>query len=417
MEPARTSGTSAQEKQLIHKEQEAQFDTFAFKQKVLKGDVPATKEQLDLGSRYYVLRVTKVTAATNIAAEMREIVKDFDNMVQIASHDANVKANRDLVAKFTPLLIQRFKEVFELDFGPNRVAVVNAATMLPSFARLKQEEIAEFFTSLIEDPKKHDAIRVHALKGMRDFFPARAFTKLDLNQVTEKANRARKDRELKRVEVLLKMVDRPMPAVKSQEELDAFRYIRKEAVASLAESQVPALSALGGKVEGPVVLGLVKVLAKKTNPEPSLQERLEAALGICQLKARDVTEYDPAIGIYLAGTFLTDFVSEYKKDLVNIQLGAKARKPTYFAWKVEAKRLEAGLNEMQKLTQAPAAQQLAAAARPVLQAMYASQGVDAEQNLRAVVQKLKPSHKTLFKDGKALLEFDFEGGAAEPEPE
>ena len=68
----------------------------------------------------------------------------------------------------------------------------------------------------------------------------------------------------------------------------------------IVRKTVPALSALN-KLEGPVALGLVKVLAKKIDPEPTLQERLEAASGVCKLRARDIEQYDPAIGIYLVG--------------------------------------------------------------------------------------------------------------------
>jgi len=404
----------AQETQLITDEQERKFAAMAhsFKNRQLKGDEPATKEQLDLASRYYILRVTKVSTAINDPQKMATIVKDFMADIDFAVKADN-KGSRDTLAKLSPLLVQRFKEVFDLDFAANRIAAVNAATMLPTLARLKQEEIADFLTALIADPKKHDAIRVHALKGLRDYFPARAFTRLDLNQPNEKANRERKDRELKRVETLLKVMDRPMPTAKNapptQEELDGFRFVRKEAVVTLAETQVPALSTLT-KVEGPVALGLVKVLARKLDPEPTLKERLEATYGICNLKARDVDGYEPGIGIYLVGKFLVDFVTEYKKDYNNLRQPSKSRQPTYFAWKIEAKRLEGALVDLEKNTKSPAAAQLLGPARPILQAIYAYEGIEREQDLRGVVERLRPKSKTLFKDGKgaAAIDFDFE---------
>jgi hypothetical protein len=409
------TGLGAQD-QLINDSQIEQFKgklEFAYKTKVLTGQEQAPKEQGDLAARYYVSRVTHVPITGNPVA-MAQVVKDFETMVSIAVLESNVSKNRDAVAKLVPPLVQRFKEVFELEFMPNRVAIVNAAVMLPSAARLKQEEIGDFLTSLINDPKKHDAIRVHALKGLREYFPARAYTKLDLNQATTKQLVARKDRDIPRVDALLKVIDRPMPPTKDPLEIDAFRYIRREAVASLADVQVPAITAFA-KLEAPVALGLVKILAKKVTPEPTVHERLEAAIGVCQLKARDIEEYDARIGIYLVGVLLTDLVSEYKKDLINIQQPMKTRKPTYLPWKVDSRRLEAGLSDMARFTGTAAgpnadAQKLEAAARPILKAMSNGEGIEREQDLRKLVQGLKPKTGTpLFKNAKGpILDFEFE---------
>jgi len=395
--------TAAPAQQLINKEQEEQFARarFPYQQRVLTGQDKATKEQSDLAARYFVLRVTNLEAR-NEPKVMQVIVKDFEGLMAIAANESNAKVNREAVALLTPPMIQRFKEVFELDFMPNSVAVVNAAIMLPHLARLKQEEIADFLTGLIADPKKHDAIRVHALKGLRDYFPAKAFTKLEQ---TQKPLIARRDRELKRVEALLAMIDRPMPPTNDPQELDAFRFIRREAVTTLAEAQVPAISSVG-KLEGNVAQGLLKVLAKKNALEPSFTERFEAAIGVCQMRSRDVEEYDPAIGIYLVGECLKDFAAEYKKDLANIKLGAKTRLPTFLAWKIESKRFEVALNQMAQESRAPAAKTLAAAATPMLRAMASADAID-DSAVRKAVASIRPKANTLYK-GALKVDFDFE---------
>ena len=71
-------------------------------------------------------------------------------------------------------------------------------------------------------------------------------------------------------------------------ELEALRYLRREAVISLAHAGVPAVSAIksSGAVKGPVAYELLRVLVKGKgayNPSPSLSERVEAALGLCLL--------------------------------------------------------------------------------------------------------------------------------------
>jgi hypothetical protein len=137
------------------------------------------------------------------------------------------------------------------------------------------------------------------------------------------------------------------------------------------------------------------------------------------MKARDIEEYDPAIGVYLFGVFLTDFVSEYKKDLNNIKQAPKNRQPTYFAWRIESKRLDAALSDLMKNTgpalgkDLPKLQALETVARAVLREIYSSDAIGREQDLRKAVQNLRPSTKVLFKDGKggAAIPFDVEGQA------
>jgi hypothetical protein len=400
--------------QLINNKQEDAFRSirFQFQQKMLTGqDTSATKEQLELASRFYVSRVTYATAHSD-SKLMGTIVKDFEDMIGVAL-GRNVTNNRELLAKATPLFVQRFKEIFELDFKANRISIVNAAVMLPHFAKLKQDEIGDFLAALVDDAKKHDAIRVHALKGLREYFPAKAFTKFEAEN---KQTLEKKDRDLRRVGALVKVVDRKMPPMNDPQKIGAFRYVRKEAVASLAEAQIPAVLAKDGKIEGLVALALVKVLAQKTEPTPSIGERLEAGIGICNMKARDVEEYDPAIGVYLFGVFLTDLVSEYKKDLNNIKQALKNRQPTYFAWKVESKRLDAAISELMRNTgpalgkDLPKLQAFETAARAVLRDMYGSDAIGREQDLRKAVQNLRPKTKILFKDNKGSkpIEFDLD---------
>jgi hypothetical protein len=410
-----TLAAGAQAQQLINDSEIEQFrkNEYSYKQKVLTGQEPGTKAQAEQAAHYYVSRVTYLKAVSDPAL-MAQVVKDFETMVQIASTESNAAKNRDAMAKLAGPLAQRFKEVFELELMPNRVAIVNAAVMLPAAARLKQTEISDLLLALINNTKTHDAIRVHALKAMREYLPVRAFTKLDLNLGSTKQMEARRDREIPRVDALLKAIDRPMPKYTDPLEIDAFRYVRREAVMSLADAQVPAVTAYN-KLEAPVALGLVKVLAKKVAPEPSLHERLEAAIGVCQLRARDIEEYDPRIGIYLVGTVVTDLVSEYKKDYNNIQLPAKQRKPTVLAWKLDSRRMEAALGEMMKQTATPAGpnasvQKLEAAARPILRAMSSGDGVERELDLRKLVEGLRPKTGTpLFKNAKgSILDFDFE---------
>ena len=413
------SGAPGQEQ--LSKGEDEQFGSkmaFDFREKLLAGQAPLPKDYpIELASRFYVLRVTSVQALAD-TKKMANIVKEFEVMTGVAASWS--KNNRDVIDKFAPQLVNRFKEVFALNLGPNRIAIVNAALMLPSLARLKHDAIGDYLATLIGDDKVHDAIRVHAAKGMVEFFPAKAF-----NKFSDKADKAildKKDRDTKRIDALLKYVNRPMPPLNDPLQIEALRFVRREVVTALAATGVPAVTAYKGTLEAPVAAGLVKVLAKKVQPEPSIHERLEAAIGVCQF-TKYVDEYDPKIGIYLVGETLSDIFAEYKRDFGNIALKGKERKPTYLAWKLQSKRLEYAMKDLIENTRgtpsANSAQTIATMTLPILRAMANNEALDQDQAFRAAVQKLRPTgSKTLFKNEKgSMLDVEWEAAAAAEEKE
>jgi hypothetical protein len=418
-------GSLAAQDQLITKEQDEQFAkvAFQFREKAMPGGLAATPgaADLELASRYFVLRVTYLQAQLDPVV-MGKILNDFEIMAANAA--SHYKQNRDIVGKFSPHLVNRFKEVFALNFGPNRVAIVNAAVLLPQLARFRDDKIGDYLGSVVADDKLNNLIRMHAARGLREFFPTRPFTKLELNQgEATKQALERKKKDVERVNALLKFIDHidvAMKQAKNAEEVDALRYMRTQAVATLALAGAPAVSSLGDAVEGPVALGLVKVLAKKVQPEPSIRERAEAARGICYF-TKYVEEYDPKIGVYLVGNCLSEFFAEYKKDYANISLKTrdKERKPTYLPWKHESKLFEAALAELVNNTRgtasANAAQTIESMAKPMLAAISSNQPIDREVAFNDAIEKLKPNTKVLFKTKGKPLEYDWQSGAAAEE--
>ncbi len=390
---------------------------FQFRSKVMAGQETAPAAQFEQAAKYYVWRVTHVKYAD--PKVMERVHRDFEELALIVASPNNFKANRDAVGKLAPLLIARFKEVFALDINEpqNRLPIINAAIMLPSLAKFRTDDVAEYLTGILGDAKVHDAVKVHAVKALRDFFPARLFTKTDLGQgpITKQLE-VRRDRDVKRIDLLLKFIDRPMPKFFDPQEVDGFRYVRAEAVMTLAATGVPAVSTYDKKkADGPVAVGLLKVLAKKVQPEPTVQERWEAALGVCHFATKYAEEYDPKIGIYLAGECFGDLLGEYKKDFNNITNKAKSKMPTYMPWKYVVKRTEAALTDLVNNTKgspnAAAVQKMDAALRPMLKSIYNSDNVD-PQAFREFVQTLRPKSKVLFRVEKGG-EFEWEAAQAE----
>ncbi|MCS7045459.1 MAG: hypothetical protein NZO58_03790 [Gemmataceae bacterium] len=416
-------GSLPAQDQLIQKDQVEQFNRikFSFVSKELVGAEPGAAANFELAARYYVSRVT-YDAAPRDPKAMLAVVKDFEDMVSVATSPLNFANSRAPVARLAPLLVARFKEVFALDWKSNQMAQVNAAVLLWHAAKLKNEEIADYLAVVVADPKMHDAVRAYAAKGLAEYMPVNPFTRLDLNQgLKTKQLEERKARELKRVDALLAFIDRPEPPedVKrkmSEYEINALRYVRRAATTTLAQAATPALSAFdkSGKVEGPVALALIKVLAKKVWPEPQIHERIEAAIGVCQFN-KYIEEYDPKIGLYLVADCFADLLNEYKKDHGSGAVKGKGKVPPLLPWKQLSRRIEIALAELTNnhrgTAHAGTVQSIELRMRPMLRSMASGDAIDQELAYRKFAASLRPpaNYKTIFRNSAGpLLQVDWE---------
>ncbi len=347
-------GVFGQAEQLGVKKLEDDFKQFTNeRRKMLRGEKqPTTKEDkaiIDNMAKAYFYRLTFVTYR-DYPKKMEMAYNEFDYEMGIALYSQ--KTNRELINQFMPLAVASLKEVFAQDFMLQRHAQVNAAMMLPTLAKFKHEALGDYLVQLASDKGKHDAIKFYAMRGLREFFPLKALDDVNFDP-KDKLHIKKKERDLERIQVLLDSIGRQWPTPATSEEREAIRYVRREAVTSLAQAGVPALAALKkkgdaqAKVEGPVAYGLVRVLLPGKDgldPEPSLSEKCEAALGLCRMKNNAIPDYDPNVGVVLVGQCLVDFTREYRKDLIRIT--GKDKKPAVMPWKTYAERFKQGLKDL-----------------------------------------------------------------------
>jgi len=322
---------------------------------LIKGeDTPAAEDDrvLDTAAAYFVYRTTWTDLQTDrktfpLLANARELGDQVkDNALP------NAGKNQEFMKKWTKRMADAFGEVFAFKLPDNRVSVVNAALLLPIYARTRHEDFSGFLEKLITNEKQHDVIKLYALKALREYPPATPMKASD--DPSDKALQARLARDTARIESVLKFLDRKWdamdPAVAS--------YLRREAVQTLAGSQVPALAVQKGKVKVPVAPVLVQALLSEKEDaglRPSLKAtklsvRGEAALGVCRMNTKWVEGYQPEVGLYLLGRFLVDFVNEYRGDYANFG-GRKFKKDEQrpvplLPWKREADRLSKALDEL-----------------------------------------------------------------------
>jgi hypothetical protein len=411
-----------QEKQLAGKNNlEADFAKIKPQlQKFLSGEiVPKGKEddQLIEGlARWFVFRVTVPSYSME---------KLHSELEQNLLHPLLAgKNNKVFIDKLGEPLAKCFKEVLTLSFAENRPAVLNAALMLPPVAKLKQDKVGDLLADLLNDEKVHDAVKSHVVKALAEFYPATIYS-----ERPNAKEKAQFERNMKRFKALTDFIQRPVPAGMDE---DAYRFLRREGVISLAQAGVPALSGLDkGSVQGPVAYELMRVLLKKGEgaykPATTLAERVAAAQGLCSLKDsspntpnlhdQDIL-YDPNLAVYAIGLCFHDFMLEYsgkytellqRKNLKAIGEGSKI--PT-MPWRVHNERFKAAAKELVENTaNTPAqakAKQLEREINRLADSMlkYADVGADVGP-LRVMIQSLSPATKKVYNHkGEKGLEID-----------
>jgi hypothetical protein len=306
---------------------------------------PNDKEARDAATaaaRWFLLRLTRAAPQQVDHEYLWKCVHEFDREV-MAPALKYAAQNKAFMEIFNRQMIAVLKdELLAADFKTSNGAQINGCLMLTSLAKYGDEACGDYLVELLKNPKVHDAIKVHVLRGLRAFFEARPPSQPPVLDVDDQKVRAT---DAARVAAVLDFVGREPPKMASEEETEAFRFIRREAIKALAQSRIPAEVIDKNGVKTPVALGLMKVLAAEkngVNPPPSLTEKAEAAIGLCRMTSK-LEKYQPEAAMYLVGRFLTEFAAKYREDAGNLKGNER---PPMLPWKYYAMRLENALQQM-----------------------------------------------------------------------
>ncbi|NBR05016.1 MAG: hypothetical protein EBT92_04520 [Planctomycetes bacterium] len=315
--------------------------------KTLRGEVgfdaknPAHLKAVDVNARFFVYRVTRPEIQSE-PGKMDSIFKEFESVLK----QLKTKADNPFNTSFLEKILEKTKEVIPNTSISARINAVRMQAMCPAEIancdlagqKILPDQFMESFISILQK-SPDDGMKLYALKGIRDTYKVirplatvkKASSRVTLNPAVE----------VKVAESLAQIIETPTvyPAGTAPEIVEGYRVLRREALKALAQSRAP-ISGQKGKT--------AFILAKFANgsdikPEPRLDERAEAAIGLLNLRIQDpdASEYNMEAALYQFSSFLVDYFQRF-----NSRNDSDAEK--LFPWKYYAARITDSLDELNK---------------------------------------------------------------------
>jgi HEAT repeat protein len=298
-------------------------------QQLVKNGVAVTpqhQEAVDFWAKWYAYRLTW-PEVQNKPGEVHRLLEDYQsNLDSILRYRA---VNQPFLTQFAKQMAGHVDEVLKND---KPIARVNAVRLLVRQAAEGHEEVGDVLVKAVKDPNQNDGVKYWAFKALQELFG------YGLRQGPP-ATLKDKDLEARCVQALIEFIEQKPPHLPSTppEEIEGYKSLRREAVHALGLTRAPATVDPKTKaLQGRTALTLLRVLMKDgLTPEPRLDERAEAAVGLGYLQGKLFETYQPDYAAYFVGWFLVDFAAEYNAE---VEGGKRS-----YAWKHLAARLAGSL--------------------------------------------------------------------------
>ncbi len=235
------------------------------------------KSAIDVAARYTLYRFYDLRAKE--PSQVDKVFQEFEDQ-QLKPIFANKDKNTGVPQLYTSKMIEHAKLVLQT---PRPIARVNTARVLARLTKLGQPELADALLQMLDqelqydvkpgDQRRNDGVKLYLLRGLGEMLTMQEQTPPVLS----------KPQEEKIIVALVQFVERKAPLEKSAtpDEIDGYRILRREAVRALANGR---LASLPGNAKVRPGLVLLHVMAHDgLTPEPRMDERLEAAIGVARL--------------------------------------------------------------------------------------------------------------------------------------
>jgi hypothetical protein len=273
------------------------------------------------------------------------------------------EGQRDLNAILAQEMVEQLKPIFgtaEKPGNPDILLRINAAREISILGRTGQDVVARVAIDIIKNPNEHDAVRLYALEALGHVFA------VPHPEREGESHFADKNLEVEAVQTLINFIARPVKVEDSmsQEEIDAFRYLRREAVRSLGKVRKPIFRDKDGKMQANPAIWLLRVANgdRRLTPSPGLSERVEALAGYLFLQGDKFQNMDYAAGF--VATAVRDLVGEFlspERQNLEKPRGDDVKLPErtpqerdYHPWRLTTNRLQVGLGVWRENYEHPA---------------------------------------------------------------
>jgi hypothetical protein len=207
------------------------------------------------------------------------------------------------------------------------------ARVLAEIAKLGQPQLADTLIEVLKDDKQNDGVHYYALRGLRNLLalpPPMPMQPL--------LNKAQQEKCAEAITDFLEKKQGPSKGA-PKDEIDGFRVLRREAIRALAQIHTPAVNE---KVRPALVLARFAGADERIQPEPRIDERLEAAIGLARMQAAQDKQYQPDYAANQIGRCLGAFGQKFNDEKANRKEGVDPIRP----WKIDAHRLNEALNAL-----------------------------------------------------------------------
>jgi hypothetical protein len=374
--------------------------------KLKEGNIEYSKEYkpiLEKAAQWFVYRVTwpqyqrKSLPDATDRQTVHDIVSECNRQLLDRSKLHSKEATREkqllFLQEYTREVIKAIDDVLK---NPMAIARVNAARILAHLGKTGPEEVGDYMVKVLKDKEQLDAVKLYALRGLKELF-------IGVYSQPEPKDRKFKSaiREAQLVQAVVEFLHREpnFPKNTPADEIEGFRYVRREAVRALAALRSPLIVQKKAVFAKPA-LELLRVMAKEGyTPESSISERIDAALGFLQMQGKGYPTYQPEHAGPVLGQFVIDFALAYDDDRKN--KGPERRE----AWMVLAVRVQQGCENWKTECKDTAyAKGLTEQINLVLRAVEKDQVASVER-LRDFLKKSKPTSTSLYKDDdKSMVE-------------
>jgi hypothetical protein len=273
---------------------------------------PANKshiDALDAGAKYITYCFTWPTFYQGPPGKIDSAFRESEGLLDRIAKN-KTERRPEVALAFTKAVAARAREV--INTSQVAIARINAARVLAKAADLGQGELADTLLELFNQeiardekssPRRNDGVTYYLLHGMRDL--------LAIPNPPEPAPPILSpERERKLAEALLAFVNKPQSFTKetTDDEFEGYRSLRREAVRALAYCRAPGL-----KDKERPGMTLLRIMAREgLSPEPRIDERVEAALGVARMRpALDGKEFQPEYAVYQIALFVDVFGRRY----------------------------------------------------------------------------------------------------------